>query len=332
MNRNLVIGGVVVVALALGWVGGRWSAPKPPAAPVPGEWVARVGDDYITTAAFTEEMRRRGGTQPGQYQTVEQRRALLDDLVYRRALVTSARREGMDAQPAVQRSIDQLLANQYLQATLRQTQQGISITDDDVRAEYDRRADSYTVPARRRIAMVRIGVAGNADEAAWTRALETAAQARTKALALGPEVPHFGVVAREYSDDRASRYRGGVIGWIADDQAQRYSHDKAVLDAAYALKNAGDVSDVLRGTDGAYLLRLVDAEPARERAFDDLAAGIRQGVLQQRLTQAEHDFRVALLKTSNVEVREAALANIAPVGPAADTTPVQPPAMPTQEG
>lgn len=330
--KPVFIVAAVLAALGLGWLGGRSTAPASAPAPAPGPWIARIGDEYVTEAMFIEEMQRRGGSQPGQFQTVDQRRALLDDLIYRRALVDAAHRTGLDRQPSVRRSLEQILANQYLQGTLRRTQQDLDVAPQDVRAEYERRADSYTVPARRRLAMIRLGVSKDADAAAWTQAESLMAQARTKALALPDDVPHFGVLAREYSDDRASRYRGGVIGWIADDRAERYTWDAAVLDAGLALKNDGDVSEVLRGADGVYLVRLVESEPARARDFDDLAPGIRQGLLQQRLAQAEHDFRVELVKHADVEVRESALAAIAPVGPAADATPQQPPAMPAQEG
>lgn len=330
--KPVVLAVAVLAAAGLGWLGGRMSAPVAAPAAVPDGWIARIGGEYITEAMFVEEMQRRGGTQPGQFQSEEQRRALLDDLVYRRALVDAAHRNGLDAQPAVRRSLEQILANQYLQGTLRKSQQDIAIAPDEVRAEYDRRADSYTVPARRRLAMIRLGVAKGAEEGVWTQAETLMAQARTKALKLATDVAHFGVLAREYSDDRATRYRGGVIGWIAEDRADRYTWDAAALDAGLALQQAGDISNVVRGADGVYLLRLVEAEPARARDFDDLAAGIRQGLLQQKLTQAEHDFRVDLVKKADVEVREAALAAIAPVGPAAATTPQQPPAMPVQEG
>lgn len=330
--KPVVVAVALAAALGLGWLGGRMTAPEAAPTAAPGDWIARIGNQYVTEAMFIEEMQRRGGNQPGQFQSVDQRRALLDDLVYRRALVDAAQRAGLDAQPAVRRSLDQILANQYLQGTLRQKQQDIAIAPADVRSEYERRTDSYTVPARRRLAMLRIGVAAGADDSTWSQAEERMAQARTRALALGADVPHFGVLAREYSDDRASRYRGGVIGWITEDRAERYTWDAAALDAGLALEHNGDVSEVLRGTDGVYLVRLVEAEPARARDFDDLADGIRQGLLQQRLTQAEHDFRVDLVKNADVEVRDAALAAIAPIGPAADTAAPQPPAMPTQEG
>ena len=180
--KPVVIAAALLAALGAGWLGGRMTAPVAAAPQAPDGWIARIGDEYITAAMFVEEMQRRGGSQPGQFQSVDQRRALLDDLVYRRALVDAARRTGLDTQPAVRRSLEQILANQYLQGTLRQTQQGIDVTADDVRAEYDRRADSYTVPARRRLAMIRLGVPGGADEAAWTQAETLMQQARSKAL------------------------------------------------------------------------------------------------------------------------------------------------------
>lgn len=316
----------LVLGLALGWFAhGLW--PRGEAAPEPDGWLARVADDYVSEAEFIDEMRRRGGDRPGQYQTLEQRRALLDDLVFRRALVRAARAEGIDARPEVRRSLDQLLANQYLQETLRQQQASIRVTEQDVLRHYQAQADDYTVPGRRRVAMVRIEVPAASDEAVWSNAMARAAEALAKAREQNGRVPHFGVVAQEYSQDQASRYRGGVIGWIAEGQDGRYAFDPVVLEAARRLSE-GEYSGPLRGSDAVYLVRVVEVQEARPRSLEELSAGIHQRLLRERMEASEAEFRQQLLARSRIEVREARLARIDPLSPPASTEPPRPPALP----
>ena len=326
-KRGLVLG--VLIGAVIGWVGASlW--PDRSRAAAPSAWLARVGDSYITEAMFVDEMRRRGGRTPGQYQDMVQKRALLDDMVMKRALVVAAENEKLPDDPEVRRLLDQIVGNQYLQRTLRKAQEKLTVTDAEVRAHYDAHAADYLVPARRRVAMVQILVPADATEEVWKNASERAEEALQKARKLGPSVPNFGVVAREYSQDQASRYRGGMIGWISETNLDRYRYDPVVLQSALALKQAGDFSDVLRGKDGVYIVRVVEIESQRERQFEQLATGIRQRLLQDKLQQAETAFREALLKRSAVSIGEAGLERIDPLSAPADEQPPQPPAMPAQ--
>ena len=325
--------GAFVIGGAVGWGVARLGQGNDVAQDMPSRWVARIDNNYISESAFIEEMRRRGGERPGQFQELEQKRQLLDDLVYRAALVKAAGNTGLTDQPELRRALDQLVANRYLQDTLRQTQRDLSVNDEDVRGYYDAHADEYTVPARKRVAMLKISVAADAGELAWKQATTRMDEARSKAVKLDAGVPHFGTLAPEVSDDAASRHRGGVIGWIAEGRTDRYSHDRAVIEATRELETPGALSQVLRGQDGIYLVRLVESEPRQSRGFEQLAAGIRQRLMQQRLAESEQAFRKRLMREVGVEVRESVLAAIPPLSPAGQTIAVpQPPAMPKDQG
>ena len=299
---------------------------------VPSRWVARIDDSYISEQAFIDEMRRRGGERPGQFQDMEQKRQLLDDIVYRAALVEAAQRTGLTDTPELRRALDQLVSNRYLQDSLRRAQAELTVSDEEVRRFYEQHRDEYTVPARKRVAMLKMTVSPQAGETAWNDAVKKMQQAAAKAAELEVSVPHFGALARELSDDPASRYRGGVIGWISEGRSDRYAHDRAVLDAVRALEKPGQISDVLRGEDGVYLVRLVESEPRQSRPFEQLASGIRQRLMQERLAETEAEFRRRLMREVGVEVRESALASISPLGPPAGPELPQPPAMPQDQG
>ena len=87
---------VAVIGLAsgivIGWLAAGWW-PATDAATEPDDWLARVGDQYLTVDQFENEMRRRGGNS-GQYHDPEMRRALLDQLLLNRALVQQAQDKG----------------------------------------------------------------------------------------------------------------------------------------------------------------------------------------------------------------------------------------------
>ncbi len=327
---------IAIACLLTGGLAGAWIARSLPADPPggtaePAEWVARVGDRYVTADMVRAEMLRRGGLQPGQFQTPEQKRALLDEMLLHHALVESARKAGIDAQPEIRRSIEQLLTSQYLRDTLRATQSGLSVTDAEVEAYYAAHTDDFTVPARRRIAMLRVGVAEGADEAAWDAARKRLQEARGKVATLGADILHFGPIAREYSDDQATRYRGGVLGWVRDGRAQDYRHDRAMLEAADALKEPGALSDIVRGADGLYLVRLVEATPEQPRSLDELRDGLRQRLLQQRYAEAEQAFRRTVMAEHSIDIDSDRLAAIQPPGPPASGEPQQPPALPADQ-
>ncbi len=327
--------GFTALAFALGAGTGwlvRGEGDTASSANAPEHWVARIGGQFVSREAFIDEMKLHGGERPGPVQNLEQKRALLDELVYRAALMQVAEQTGMTKAPDVQRAIGQVVTSRYLQDTLRRAQQDIAVTDAEVAAYHAKHATDYMIPARKRAAMVKIAVAANADEAQWVKAEQRATQALAKAKKQAPAVRHFGEVAREYSDDAASRYRGGVIGWIAELRQDRYQHDKAVLDALNQLTQGGDFAGPVRGSDGVYLVRLVENQPRRERGLAELAPGIKQHLMQERVAASEKEFRSRLMREVNVKVDEAALVQIKPLGPPASPEPQQPPAMPRDQG
>ncbi len=320
---------ILVAGVAAGWALARRDAPPTATGTAPpAQWVARLGDQYITQAMFEQEMLRRGGRQPGQFQDLAQKQALLDDMLLHLALVDAARRDGIDRDPETRRSIEQLLTTRYLQDTLRKRQNEVRVDDAEVAAFFEKNVDDYTVPARRRVAMIRIAVTEGADDDAWKRAETRAADALAKARALERTTPHFGVVAREFSEDQATRYRGGVLGWLTEGRSGDYRHDRALLDAAYALQQPGDFSPVLRGADGVYVARLVELQPRQSRSLEQLRAGIQQRLTQDRYQVIESEFRKRTLAAAPIERHDDGLAAIKPPGPPATDPVPQPPAMP----
>lgn len=107
----------------------------------------------------------------------------------------------------------------------------------------------------------------------------------------------FATLARQYSADRTSGERGGDLGYI--------SYDAPIVpsfkEAAFALENPGDVSDVVETRFGYHLIKLLDRKPrpTYEEAYNDLKQAVARLPRAQKAEEAlaarvlaEHGARV----------------------------------------
>lgn len=291
------------------------------------EPLAVVGDRVITRAEFERELERRGGGLPGQYETAEQRRALLDVLVRSEVLAQRAREAGYDRDPQVLEALERIIVSRFRQDRLEPLLAEVDVTDDEVAAFYEQHRDDYARPARIQVAIAHVAVSSMADETRRAEREQRAQEAHAAALEIAETVRHLGAVARTYSDDRASRYAGGVIGWLSQEMRDRYKWDPAVLDAAFALEEEGAIAPLVSTDDGFYVVRLVRREEARARPLSELEDGLRYQLLKQRQDEVRERFVEALFEGVPVDVRESVFSTIGPPGPTT-TPPTTPPATP----
>ncbi|QOC21315.1 peptidyl-prolyl cis-trans isomerase [Wenzhouxiangella sp. AB-CW3] len=323
MKAVLTAIATLLIGLAAGW----WLAMQQSAEPPPDNWIAEINGVYVGETEFIAEMERRGGQRPGQYHELDQKKELLDSLLYRKAAVRAARDAGLDREPATLRAMERILVNKYVQENLRPRQEELRVTDEEIEAVYAERAEEYSVPARRRVAMIRIGVPEQASEEMKQAARNRITEAYEAVQELDEDVVHFAAVAREYSDHQTSRYRGGAIGWIGEHATERYRFDPVVVETANRMTDSGETSGILEGDDGLYIVRLVEYQPERSRPVDELATGIRQGILRDRHREIENEFREDLLSRFDTRIRMSRLEAIEPLGPPARDD-REPPAVP----
>jgi len=294
--------------------------------------LARVGDDVITVGEFTNELEARNSRRPGYYASEERRAELLEEMIEWRALLAEARESGVTNDPEFRRLVERMTVQRLRQDRLESELTEERIDDATVAEYYEEHIDTFSRPERRRIAMLRVDRPAQAENAEDARV--RIEEARQKAGSLPEETRHFGEVAVEYSDDRASRYQGGVVGWLVDDSEQRYRWHQAVLDAAFALAEPGEISPVVTTSSGYYILRLVELQPRRTTPLEQVADGIRHRINRERAKRFEAGFVDRIREAHRVEIEQRLLAEIPP--PAAvpperedDAGERLPPAMPS---
>lgn len=278
--------------------------------------LARVGGVTVTVAEFEREWTRVARSAPTAAPMEAQRRQLLDEMIGFRLRVAAARAAGLDREPELVASFEQALVRRLDEQWTDQHRGELAVTDEEIAAAYAARQESYRLPPRARAALIWIAAAKGSDRKAAERRAE---KALDEARRLPAEPADFGALAIAYSEERASRYQGGDIGWLAAGGASRWP--AAVTAAIFALDLPGALSPLVETADGFYLVRLTAREESRLRPLASVRDALRSDLLRAKHQALRAAQSAALAADFPVAVDEALFETLAPVA-------VRPPPLP----
>jgi len=272
----------------------------------------KSGDDVLAENAFVKltradyetdllrvppESRREFAANPGRLTQ------LLNNLLLDKTLAKQARDLGLDRDDEIARrlalEIDRFLAQamvakiQSEAATEFDARQGEFLAK--ARETYVMNKDKYKTPEQVSASHILFtpDKHGGSDAA-----LALAKQTRTKILA-GAD---FAQLATELSDDEAARQDGGKLGYFGHGKM-----DPDFTEAAFSLKNVGDVSEPVKSTFGWHLIRLDGRRPAGdlpfERARRQIMADLKARYIKDTLTTKLDTIRT----DPNLKVNQAAI-------------------------
>ncbi|RFF32028.1 peptidylprolyl isomerase [Wenzhouxiangella sediminis] len=293
--------------------------------------LARIGEETITVSEFEHEMARRSQGRPMYFKSADNRRALLEELLRHRMLVQEARDVGIDQEPEFRALVERMLIQRLREKRLEARLEADAPTDEAVAAYYEENRETFSRPARRQVAMIRIDVPPSAGDEARAAARDRAEAALQGVSELPAGTMHFGPLAVEHSDDRSSRYQGGVVGWLVDGQSERYRWPQPVLEAAYSLEEDGETSPVIETAEAFYIVRLAALQPGRTQPLEQVADGIRHRLQRERSRALERDLFVDIAEGHTTEIDEAVLESVEPphAAPVESDSPEEPPALPS---
>lgn len=200
-----------------------------------------------------------------------------------------------------------------LQVDVAKYKESIELTNEDVQVYYDANLSSFDTQEQVKLAYVTLSVDDlvplaavtqeeiaqyyNDNEALYTTAeirsvahilfeiSENAEAARAKAeavLLLVQAGDDFAILAQENSDDIVSAEEGGDLGEIS-----RADYEGAFGDAAYALANVGDASEIVETDFGFHIIKLTQYVPAIVSPLLQVNTNIE---LELRLSKATDEF------------------------------------------
>ncbi|MBI4887588.1 MAG: peptidyl-prolyl cis-trans isomerase [Acidobacteria bacterium] len=144
----------------------------------------------------------------------------------------------------------------------------ITVPQTDVQTYYNSNIAQYQTPEQVRASHILLNTAGK-DEAAVRKQAETVLQ-QAKAGA------DFAALAKQYSDDEASKVNGGDLDYFG-----RGRMVPEFETAAFALA-PGQISDLVKSQFGFHIIKVVDKKPAITRPLEDVRAQIEEQLKRQR--------------------------------------------------
>ncbi len=285
--------------------------------------LARVGSSEIHIEQFRQQMDRRGGARP---ETLD-KQALLQEMIDQEALYLRALKSGLDKDPELQRTWRRLLIGKFKERELAPRLAKAEVTKSELEAAYANERQRYTRPAAVRVAVLYLKVEPEMTPERVSELRNRMSEARQKALAAGGSgSPGFGTLAISCSEDQATRYTGGVVGWIEKNRGHAWLGPPAI-EAAFALANPGELSEVVTDSAGVYLIKLLDRREASVIPLTEVEASLRQRLLLESRRQIEQGFTLECRQSVPVETHPERLARIAtPASPAVVNQ--RPPAFP----
>ncbi len=161
----------------------------------------------------------------------------------------------------------------------------IPVTTQDVQRYYNSHQDQYRVPDRVTVRHILIktpgaGPDGKVDQKAVDAAHAKAEEVLKKLKAGG----NFEQLAKQYSEDSASKDKGGLIGPIVRGQM-----DQEFEKAAFALP-AGGTSDVVRSSLGFNIIHVDAKQVAHVKPLEEVRPEIENALRQDRVDARANDL------------------------------------------
>lgn len=163
----------------------------------------------------------------------------------------------------------------YALVDLNQLRQTSEISDDDLKAVYQKNIQDYQVANRvhpEHILLMTVGKTDAEVAEIKKKAEDILAQTKKKGA-------NFEEIAKKYSEDPGSKTKGGDLGWIVQGQTVP-EFEKA----AFSL-NKGETSDLIRTQYGFHIIKVLDKETAHTKTFDEVKDSIRTPLLLQKADQ-----------------------------------------------
>lgn len=216
-------------------------------------------------------------------------------LVERAQMAQAAKEVGLENDPVVRAELSRVLATRYKEQTLNDEIKAIGlqeIPEARLKEIYLQESARFAAPEKRQVAVLWLNPNGNPER--QKQYVDKLTSAREWLLGNPSVNAHpeqgFSVLSVDHSEHMASRYKGGVIGWL--EAAGGFDPwSKALASIAFTLKQDGAVSDVIVKPEGVFLVRLMKRQVATNRPFDTVVGEIKK-LEQQRLRSiAEKNFK-----------------------------------------
>ena len=275
---------------------------------LPANAVAVVGTQVITADVFKAELAHRALSVPARYADPKEKKALLDEMVRMEVLHQRALSAGYDKDPEIAARLKRMIVTQYQKDQLAKLGHA-RVDAEDIADYYRGHPERFGTPEKVRVALIELRIAHTATAEKRAEMAEKArallAEANTSRTTDGT----FGLLAQTHSENQASRYRGGDIGWLTVGDTN-VPWAPALLAAIFQLAQPGDLAPVIETPTVFYLVKLVERRSASMRPLEEVKDGIEYLVFREKEQQQQEALYAELKQGFKIRTNQALLESI----------------------
>lgn len=264
--------------------------------------VARVGEATLSKEDLAAELRRRGpGVGPQE---------IVQEWLHFQATLAAAREAGYDRDPRLVRQWERLIVSQFQEDHLAQrTAAASAVTEAELEDYYRKHSDQFRIAEAVRAAVLCVR---NSAKATIEKRRELAAEVRElRQQAAGMDAAEFAELVALRSEDQATRYRGGDVGWLTKGMAVAH-WELPVVEAALNLSQPGDLSSLIQTDRGCYVIRLLERRPAGTAPLEEVRELVRHRLVQDRQRRQQQDFVRSLQAGLAIQVNQGLIDSLNP--------------------
>ncbi|MCK5335740.1 MAG: peptidyl-prolyl cis-trans isomerase [Gammaproteobacteria bacterium] len=255
--------------------------------------VATVAQQPISVSELKSRMIQRSGGMTQYFSSYENKKVLLHEMIDRELQIVSAKQAGYEKDPEIISAFENILIKKFRSDHLEIILKEVTIDNYEIQNYYQSNIKKYTMPAKVRVAIIHLKLSSLASKEKQAEVKIKAEAIYKLAKTLPESVKGFGSLAAKYSEDQATRYIGGDIGWLIKGKAYN-NIDYNILQSIEALKNKNELAPVIKAKDGFYLVKLIEEKPQQQQPLKRVEQSIRQVLHRQKSKTAEADWLQSL--------------------------------------
>jgi parvulin-like peptidyl-prolyl isomerase len=257
--------------------------------------VAEIGERVITDRDLQKRLDQLPSYAREQFSTPEQRKDFLKQFIASELMYDTAKRKGLDRNPAIAEQIFEAQKAIMVQALLKdEIESQIKIDESDLQLYFKANSEKYRVQERRHVYHIQCETREDANRVA-------------ERIKKGES---FEKVARVESMDTATSGKGGDLGYVTPGgyvpglgQVPRF------LDVCFRLK-AGDLSDPVETEKGFHIILVTDIQPARDPEFEEVRKRVENDMNRMKQEEFYKQLIDRMLQAENVKIYDDKLEGI----------------------
>ncbi len=276
-----------------------------------GNVVATVNGSSISMDDYKARMERQSPYVRGRYNTLERKEEFLSNMVRFELLAQEAERRGFDKDPEVVRAAKQVMIQKLTREEFDEKLDREDVPEEDIRKYYGEHLSEYVRPGMVRASQILIKTDPKATKADIDAAKKRALKIYKEVQKNASDISSFRKLAKEYSEDTATKNRGGDMGYFARTE-EGGPLPKELSDAIWKLKEINDIAPLVKTDKGFHIVRLTGRREPVERTLEQVRSQIRSRLYKETRTEKFDAFVAKLKENAAIDINRELLESYDP--------------------